>query len=114
VGRSQGRVPLLKTALPVVLRSAAASDVRRARRQYEEKRPGLGDDFVGCVDAVLEVVHGNADLFQIIEPVRQVRRALTSTFPFAVYYFVDTQRSRVVVLAVLPAAMEPARWRGRR
>lgn len=98
----------------MVLRSAAADDVRRARRQYEEKRPGLGGEFVACVDDVLEVVQGNAELFQIIEPVRQVRRALTRRFPYAVYYFIELNRSRVVVLAVLPAAMDPSHWRGRR
>ena len=98
----------------MVLRSAAAADVRRTRRRYEEKRPGLGGEFVACVDDVLEVVRGNAELYQIIEPVRHVRRALTRRFPYAVYYFIEHQRSRVVVLAVLPAAVDPPHWRGRR
>lgn len=62
----------------------------------------------------LDVIHRNAELCQVVEPSRQIRRALTRRFPFALYYIIDTSRGRVVVLAVLPAAANPARWRGRR
>jgi toxin ParE1/3/4 len=101
-------------SLPVVLREAAARDVRRAHLQYEEKRPGLGDAFVGRVEDAIAVVEANPELFQVIEPRRQIRRALTRQFSYAVYYVVEAERERVVVLAVLPASMSPARWQSRR
>jgi toxin ParE1/3/4 len=40
-----------------------------------------------------------------------VRRALARRFPYAVFYLVE--RDRVVVLAVLHQAVDPARWPGR-
>jgi plasmid stabilization system protein ParE len=75
---------------------------------------GLGGEFMACLDDVFETVGNNAELFQVVEPMRQIRRALCRRFPYAAYYIIESQRSRVVILAVLPAAMGPKRWRGRR
>ncbi|MEZ4241309.1 MAG: type II toxin-antitoxin system RelE/ParE family toxin [Myxococcota bacterium] len=99
-------------SLPVVLRAAAERDIRRAHAHYEGRREGLGADFLRQVDAALETVAGNPELCQVVEQKRQIRRALTRRFPYALYYL--TEPERVVVLAVLPASMNPTRWHTRR
>ncbi len=68
---------------------------------------------MACLDDVFEMVANNAELFQVVESARGIRRALSRRFPYAAYYIIESQRSRVVILAVLPAAMDPKRWRGR-
>ncbi|MEQ1503946.1 MAG: type II toxin-antitoxin system RelE/ParE family toxin [Myxococcota bacterium] len=100
--------------LPVVFRAAAARDVRNARAQYEETRPGLGETFAGRVEDAIAVVESNPELCQVVDPSRQIRRALTRQFSFAIYYMIEVERERVVILAVLPASMSSSRWRNRR
>ena len=109
MGSGQGTHEQVTTA-KVVFRPAAVTELEDARLWYEARRPGLGDDFVDCIDlALLRVaseplaharVHGD------------IRRVLVRRFPYAIFHIAESDR--VVVLAVFHASRDPAVWQGRR
>ena len=94
----------------IVLRLAAAAELEDARLWYEERRAGLGADFIECVDEALERI----DAAPLAHPRvhGEVRRVLLRRFPYAVFFVVEPER--VVVLAVFHASRAPSIWQGRR
>lgn len=57
----------------------AVADAREAYLWYEERRPGLGEEFLECVDACLERIRRNPELFEVVH--EDYRRALVRRFP---------------------------------
>jgi len=92
--------------LPLVFRRKVGRDLAAAYGWYEEQRPGLGERFLTAVEASFETIEKFPDMFAQIH--RDVRRAIVSRFPYAVFYRVET--SRVVVLAVQHTARNPTSW----
>ena len=83
--------------VPVAFHPPAAAEIDRAYTWYQNVRVGLGDEFLGCIDAMVSrVARGPAD-YPMVYP--EVRRALVHRFPYAMFYLVEP--GRVVVLAVL-------------
>jgi len=73
---------------------------------YEQKRSGLGDEWVGCVEAVLGEIALDPALHVAVHG--EVRRALVRRFPYAVFYVVEP--AQVLVLAVAHVRREPGYW----
>ena len=93
----------------LIVRPEAEEDVRLAKRWYEEQRPGLGDEFLECVD---EVIIGLSSLPERHQKVyKDVRRAVVRRFPYVVYYRVDPQH--IFVLAVVHGRRHPKHWQSR-
>lgn len=86
-------------------RAQAADDLRDARAWYEERRAGLGDEFMEAIARVLERVDRTPEQFPILH--RTVQRALVRRFPYAIFFVQDDDDR--VVLAVLHQAVDPAR-----
>lgn len=95
--------------MQVRFRSEAVSDVEAARRWYDEQRPGLGADFVGSFQEVVELT---AELPEACPEIAVgLRRALLRRFPYAVYYRVS--EDVVEVIACLHNRRSQSRWRNR-
>lgn len=94
----------------LLVRLEAEQDLAEAFGWYEEQRPGLGSDFLLCVEAALTQICRNPRAFPIVH--RSVHRALLPRFPYGVFFVLE--RERVVVLAVLHAKRNPRRWPRRR
>jgi len=90
----------------VRVRARAQRDIEQAAAWYEEQRPGLGDDFLGEVEAVFENVAAHPTGYP--ELYRATRRAVLRRFPFCVYYRLLDEV--VVVVAVLHGSRHPLRW----
>ena len=88
---------------PVSFTPLAEIDLAEAKHWYEERREGLGEEFVFSIDAALNSISRNPLLFRVIK--RNIRRALTKRFPFAVFFTIE--RSQVIVLAVLHCRRNP-------
>lgn len=73
--------------LAVILRPEASEDLTDAYLWYEDKRHGLGEEFLLVVDAAIEKIRRSPDAYPIIH--RNVRRVLTRRFP----YFPRSSRS---------------------
>ncbi len=94
---------------PVVLRPQAEAEFEEAQGWYEERTRGLGQEFVTCVQATIEVVRRNPEQFQQVDG--DVRRALVRRFPYAILYLADPET--VAIIAVFHSSRDPADWRTR-
>jgi plasmid stabilization system protein ParE len=92
--------------LPVVFRRRFQDDLGAGFDWYEEHRSGLGEEFLSAVQSTLRSIEQFPEMFVFIH--RDVRRAIVSRFPFAVFYLVESRR--VVVLRVLHTARDPKLW----
>lgn len=93
----------------LVIRPEAESDLIEAYRWYEERRQGLGLEFLLSVEASFGSVQRSPELYPIVY--KEVRRVLTQRFPFGVYYL--SGRERIVILAVFHVRRDPEKWKKR-
>jgi plasmid stabilization system protein ParE len=92
-----------------VIRPDAEADLAEAKRWYEERREGLGADFVLCVEEALEKVRRNPEVYPIIY--KNVRRATVRRFPYGVFYRVVVRQ--IIVLGVFHGRRDPRSWQAR-
>jgi plasmid stabilization system protein ParE len=93
----------------MIIRPEAEADLVNARDWYERQRAGLGAAFLLCVEEVLERIGRTPEMYTAVY--RDVRRALTRRFPYAVYYRIAGHE--VVVLGILHARRDPREWQSR-
>jgi len=87
----------------LIVRPEAEAEMADAFDWYENRVPGLGSEFLLCVDAVFSSILRNPQHFQRVH--RIVRRALTRRFPYEVFFVEDDER--VVILSVFHAKRNP-------
>jgi len=92
-----------------LVRPEAEADLRNGYQWYEKQKPGLGEDFLACIEAALFAIQDNP--YSYPEVHREVRRALVHRFPYAVFYLPCAES--IVVLAVFDCRRDPETWRGR-
>lgn len=96
-------------SLPVVLRRAARAEFDDAVDWYEQQRPGLGEEFIMAIDAILGQIGATPERYP---PVFQdVRRVVAQRFPYSVFYKVESKR--VAVLAIFHGSRDPNIWQER-
>ena len=89
----------------------AEQDALDAAIWYEERQPGLGDEFLTEVDRAVRALGETASLHRV--RFADVRRAPVHRFKFyGVYYIV--QQEEVWVLAIFHGRRHPRRLEGRR
>ena len=93
----------------VYLRPDAEQDVEDASLWYDSQRKGLGGQFLDEISRTLNAISEYPASFPIVH--RNIRRALTRSFPFGIYYRVEEELA--VVVAVLHASRDPRRWKQR-
>ena len=87
----------------------AKEDVREAYLWYEEKRIGLGEDFLLNLSVASHQIQRRPKLHKIV--FRNKRRLIIPRFPYAVVFEIDDDV--VYVLAVIHASRHPKRWKER-
>jgi plasmid stabilization system protein ParE len=95
---------------PLFLRPLARTEIQEAYEWYEERRQGLGEEFLDAVREVLEAVESAPLRFPVIR--KDVRRALLRRFPYSILYLVEPEVT--VVLGCFHGRRDPRRWHGRR
>ncbi len=93
----------------ISISSDAEGDLSDGYWFYEQQEPGLGSYFRSSILADIEslIVHGGVQ--QIIDG---YHRMLCKTFPYSIYYRMDTAKSLTIV-AVLGQRQNPDRLRDR-
>jgi plasmid stabilization system protein ParE len=94
----------------VTVRSRARNDICEARAWYEERSPNLAVRFATEIDEVMLAIREQPLIHAKIY--RDIRRAMTHRFPYAIYFIVEN--GRIVVLRVLHQARDPQEWRNSR
>ena len=94
---------------PLIISPEAEADLAEARAWYDQKRGGLGGEFLLCVEEALDRVrrtpHAVAEVFPTI------RRAVVRRFPYGVFYRVDPDQ--IGVIAVYHSRRNPRGWQTR-
>ena len=92
--------------LPLVFRRRFKVDLVAGFDWYEEQRSSLGEYFLSAVQSTLKSVELYPEIFVSVHG--EVRRAIVSRFPFAIFYLVEPKR--IVVLRLLHTARDPNLW----
>ena len=100
----------------MILRTLQLADdeALEAATWYDERRPGLGDDFLDAYAAALEVIESHPRRYARLETTRsprEFRRYLLRRFPYAIIY--EILADELVVLAVAHSSRRPNFWRRR-
>ena len=95
---------------PLTFWRGVQAEIQRAHRWYQKQRPGLGDEFLGELEIVLERLKNRPESLAVIH--RDVRIAAVDRFPYGVYFRLAPHEIRV--LAVLHLQRNPALWQRRR
>ena len=95
--------------LRVVFRRAAKQEFDGAADRYDERRPGLGEEFIVEIDQAVAKAAAAPERYPIA--FGDVRRAVARRFPFSVYFRV--RRNSMVVLSVFHGRRNPDIWQRR-
>jgi plasmid stabilization system protein ParE len=94
---------------PLIIRPQAEADLTEAFKWYEERRNGLGFEFLTEARSILRIIGENPLRHPVIY--RNVRRALTRKFPYKIFYLFEADK--VEVVGVIHAKRHPQIWRQR-
>ena len=93
----------------VIFKPDAEAEMEQAHAWYEQRKAGLGDEFLRCVDACIASMQRNPGLYPVVH--NQIRMALVRRFPYLVFY--TPEANQITVFSVFPAARDPQIWKRR-
>src|SRR5580698_5349737 len=86
-----------KMTYQLIVRPLAEENATEAYWWYEEKYEGLGNEFLLSLDACLNAIIRNPQIFRI--RYKNIRMGLIERFPYGIYYVIDD--NQVSILAIL-------------
>jgi plasmid stabilization system protein ParE len=87
----------------VIVRHEAEDDLKEAFSWYEDKRTGLGYDFLLQVDAGINFINRNPEIHPI--EYKGTRKHLIKRFPYKIIYLFE--ENKIIVLAVIHGKRSP-------
>jgi len=93
----------------VVFTEEAENDVVSHYAWYEDREPGLGEDFLRCVEACVLAIQRNPRLYPVV--LDDFRRALVRRFPFEIFY--ELAEQAIVIYSVFHSSQYPQKWHNR-
>ena len=93
----------------LVIRPEADAEVYEASHWYEERREGLGKEFLSAFTAATSTLRRKPHLYPIVAG--EARRVLLQRFPYSVIY--EVRGEEVVVLACFHESRDPQEWKRR-
>jgi toxin ParE1/3/4 len=92
----------------------AKADVAEATLWYEERSPGLGDDFHDAVEAAIGLIRTAPERFPLYEAARssrKFRRIRLKRFPYYIAY--EVRNDEILIVSVSHVRRRPGYWRNR-
>ena len=96
-------------AAELIFAPEAETDIGEAFGWYEKQRPGLGEEFLSCVDACIKKICRTPEIYAKVY--KQYRRALVRRFPYAIFY--EYTGETIVIYCVFHTSRDPRKWRDR-
>ena len=96
-------------AVDAIFTPEAAQDLAEAYDWYERRRPGLGEEFFGCVEVCLQSIRRNPEIHAIFH--ENYRRALIRRFPYVLMF--ELEDNVAAIYAVFHTSRDPEKWRER-
>ena len=96
----------------LIFTNESQDDLRNGFSWYEEKRVGLGIDFMLAIEATLRIIERNPFTYSKAPTnMPNIRRAIVFKFSYSIFYSVIDQS--VVILAVVSSKQDTAIWKTR-
>jgi len=99
----------------VSLKTEALQDLRDSAASYEDREPGLGEEFLAEVQRSLSLISNTPEVWPLWPGARRgqrsIHRFLLSRFPYAIAY--QTLGDSLVILAIAPHRKRPRYWADR-
>ncbi|MBU0676400.1 MAG: type II toxin-antitoxin system RelE/ParE family toxin [Proteobacteria bacterium] len=95
-------------AAKLIIAPEAQQDVDEAYCWYEDRRPGLGEEFLSCLDACIQGICRTPDLYPVDH--EEFRRALVRRFPT---FFYECTFEQVTVYSIFHTSQNPKKWHSR-
>jgi plasmid stabilization system protein ParE len=93
----------------LIIAPEAEQDVLEAYSWYEDRRRGLGEEFLDCVDVCIQGICRMPELHAKVY--EEYCRALLRRFPYAVFY--EYSGGKVTVYCIFHTSRDPKKWRRR-
>ena len=93
----------------VIYTPEADDDIAESYGWYENREPGLGEDFLRCVEACVVMIQRHPQIFPIA--VDEFRHAPIRRFPFEIFY--EATDECIFVYSVFHCSQDPQKWRKR-
>ncbi|WP_414752867.1 type II toxin-antitoxin system RelE/ParE family toxin [Anabaena sp. CCY 9910] len=90
----------------LVFRPEVREELDEAYIWYENQQAGLGDEFLDCVDEILNRICQMPESYAVVY--KDVHRAVLQRFPYAVYYRIIS--SRIIVIGIFHGRRDPKIW----
>jgi plasmid stabilization system protein ParE len=87
----------------VIVRPEAEDDLKEAFSWYEDKRKGLGYDFLLQVDAGINFINRYPEIHPI--EYKGTRKYVIKRFPYKIIYFIEEEK--IIILAVIHGKRRP-------
>jgi len=84
----------------------AREEMIEAARFYEERRTGLGQQFLDIIEQAVADVEAHPNRWPVLA--RNVRRRLVSKFPYGILFCVG--REEIVIVAIMHLHRHPRYW----
>ena len=96
----------------LILTTETQDDLKEGFLWYEEKRPGLGIDFMLSIEATLRSLERTPLSYSLAPTnIPNIRRAVVYKFSYLIFYTVVQQS--VIILSVISSKRDPAIWKSR-
>lgn len=87
----------------IIIRPEAEDDLKKAFSWYEDKRIGLGYDFLLQVNAGINFINKNPEIHPI--EYKGTRKHVVKRFPYKIIYLVEGKN--IIILAVIHGKRRP-------
>lgn len=87
----------------VIVLPEAEDDLKEAFFWYEDKRAGLGYDFLLQVDAGINFINRNPEVHPI--EYKRTRKHIIRRFPYKIIYLIEEEK--IIILAVIHGKRRP-------
>jgi plasmid stabilization system protein ParE len=95
----------------VVVLELTKTDIRKARKWYNEQQAGLGKRLTADMTDTLRKVAINPTSFAVGYKV--IRLANFETFPYAAHFYIDDKNDTVFIIAILHSSRHPDTFKDR-
>ena len=93
----------------VIYTPEADDDVAESYDWYESREPGLGEDFLRCVETCVLTIQRHPQLYPVA--VDEFSRALIRRFPLEIFY--EVSDDFIIVYSLFHCSQDPQKWRQR-
>ena len=93
-------------AVKLIIAPETERDIANAYAWYEDQRIGLGEEFLSCVEACIELIRRTPEINAFIY--ENYRRGLVRRFPYTIFY--EYAGDAITIYSVFHSSRDPRKW----